>query len=92
MVLLLNKTSLYSTFGVNCFDSLDNVINSMAPSMVEYYLSDLSNGNEDAYLNKRNIQNSLCIGDYSLYIDYDEEVYLEIEDSITDDLETGSLW
>ncbi len=92
MVLLLNKTSLYSTFDVDSFDSLDNVINSMAPSMVEYYLSDLSNGNEDAYLNKRNIQNSLCIGDYSLYIDYDEEVYLEIEDSIEDDFETGSLW
>ncbi len=92
MVLLLNKTSLYSTFDVDSFDSLDNVINSMAPSMVEYYLSDLSNGNEDAYLNKRNIQDSLCVGDYSLYIDYDEEVYLEIEDSKEDDLETGSLW
>lgn len=91
MVLLLNKTSLYTTFGVNTFDSLDNAINSMAPSMVEYYLSDLSNGNEDAYLNKRNIQNSLCIGEYSLYIDYDEEVYLEIED-VVEDFETGSLW
>lgn len=92
MVLLLNKTSLYSTFGVNSFDSLDDAINSMAPSMVEYYLSDLSNGNEDAYLNKRNIQNSLCIGDYSLYIDYDEEIYLEIEDSVEESFETGSLW
>lgn len=92
MVLLLNKTSLYSTFGVNSFDSLDDAINSMAPSMVEYYLSDLSNGNEDAYLNKKNIQNSLCIGDYSLYIDYDEEIYLEIEDSEEESFETGSLW
>ena len=92
MVLLLNKTLLYSTFEVDNFDSLDNAINSMAPSMVEYYLSDLSNGNEDAYLNKRNIQNSLCIGDYSLYIDYNEEIFLEIEDTKAEDLETGSLW
>ncbi len=92
MVLLLNKNSLYSTFGVSCFDSLDQAINSMAPSMVEYYLSDLSNGNEDSYLNKRNIQNSLNIGDYSLYIDYDDEVYLEIHNSVYTELETGSLW
>jgi len=92
MILVLNKSSLYSTFGVDCFDSLDQSINTMAPSMVEYYLSDLSNGNEDAYLNKRNIQNSINIGDYSLYLDYDEEVYLEIEDSLVNDMETGSLW
>lgn len=92
MVLLLNKTSLYSTFDVDSFDSLDSAINSMAPSMVEYYLSDLSTGNEDAYLNKRNIQNSLCIGEYSLYIDYDEEIYLEIQDKVEEDFETGSLW
>ncbi|PLY06583.1 MAG: hypothetical protein C0625_08290 [Arcobacter sp.] len=92
MVLLLNKNSLYSTFGVSDFDSLDANINSMAPSMVEYYLSDLSNGNDDAYLNKRNIQNTISIGEYSLYLDYDDEVYLEIENSVEDDLETASLW
>ena len=92
MLLLLNKNSLYSTFGVNDFDSLDDNIHSMAPSMVEYYLSDLSNGNEDAYLNKRNIQNTISIGEYSLYLDYDEEVYLEIESSTEEDFETASLW
>lgn len=92
MVLLLNKTSLYNTFGVDGFNSLDNAINTMAPSMVEYYLSDLCSGNEDIYLNKRNIQDSLNVGEFSLYIDYDDEVYLEIEDSIDTELETGSLW
>ncbi|QKF82041.1 hypothetical protein [Halarcobacter ebronensis] len=92
MVLLLNKTSLYSTFGVDNFESLDLVITSMAPSMVEYYLSDLSNGTDDAYLNKKNIQNSINIGEYSIYLDYDEEIYLEIEDSSINDNETGSLW
>lgn len=92
MILLLNKSSLFSTFGVEDFNSLDISINSMAPSMVEYYLSDLSNGNDDTYLNKRNIQNSINIGDYSLYLDYDNEIYLEIEDDREDDYETGSLW
>jgi hypothetical protein len=91
MILLLNKISLYSTFGVDDFDSLDEAINKMAPSMVEYYLSDLSNGVENIYLNKRNIQNSLNIGDFSIYLDYEDEIYLEIDDEI-EDLETSSLW
>ncbi len=92
MVLILNKTSLYSTFGVEDFISLDVVINNMAPSMVEYYLSDLSNGNDDIYLNKRNIQSTINIGEYSLYLDYDDEVYIEIEDNVEDEYGTGSLW
>jgi hypothetical protein len=91
MILLLNKISLYTTFGVDNFDSLDEVINKMAPSMVEYYLSDLSNGIENIYLNRKNIQNSLNIGEFSIYLDYEEEVYLEISDE-KEDLETSSLW
>ncbi|ADG93393.1 conserved hypothetical protein [Arcobacter nitrofigilis DSM 7299] len=91
MTLLLNKLSLYSTFGVDDFESLDKVINNMAPSMVEYYLSDLSDGFENVYLNKRNIQNSLTIGDFAIYLDYSDEIYLEIDDN-KEDLETSSLW
>ncbi len=60
--------------------------------MVEYYLSDLSNGNEDAYLNRKNIQETISIGEYSIYLDYDEEIYLEIADFLEDSFETGSLW
>lgn len=92
MVLLLDRHSLYNTFGVDSFESLDIAINDIAPSMVEYYLSDLSQGSDDVYLNKRNIQNSINIGDFSLYLDYDEDIYLEIEDETTDEFETGSLW
>lgn len=91
MILLLNKISLYSTFGVNDFNSLDNAINNMAPSMVEYYLSDLSNGVENIYLNKKNIQHSLNVGDFSIYLDYEDEIYLEINDE-KEDSETSSLW
>lgn len=91
MILLLNKISLYATFGVEDFNSLDEAINKMAPSMVEYYLSDLSNGIENIYLNRRNIQNSLNIGDFSIYLDYEEEIYLEISEE-KEDLETSSLW
>lgn len=91
MVLLVNKDSLFSTFKVRDFEDLDNAINSMAPSMVDYYLSDLSKEVEDTYLNKRSIQNSISVGEFSIYLDYDEEVYLEIEDSVQE-FETPSLW
>lgn len=92
MVLVLNKNSLFQTFGVSDFNSLDKNIQGMAPSMVEYYLSDLSNGNEDAYLNRKNIQETISIGEYSIYLDYDEEIYLEVADFLEDSFETGSLW
>lgn len=92
MLILLNKNSLYSTFGVDSFESLDLSISSIAPSMVEYYLSNLSLESDEIYLNKRNIQNSISVGDYSIYLDYDEEIYLEIENSSENDFETGTLW
>ena len=97
MIALLNKETLYNTFGVNDFNALGDSINNMAPSMVEYYLSDLcdySNINDTGngfYLNKRNIENSIFIGEYSIYIDYNEDIFLEIEIS-EDDYETASLW
>lgn len=97
MITLLNKDSLYNTFGVKDFNSLGDTVNSMAPSMVEYYLSDLCdysavNDHESSlYLNKRNIENSILIGEYSIYIDYNQDIYLEVE-TTEEEFETGSLW
>lgn len=91
MITLLNKTSLYSTFGVETFDSLEGVINTMAPSMVEYYLSDLSANDDEYYLNKRNVEKTIHVGEYSLYYDYDENICLEVELNELED-ETASLW
>ena len=98
MITPLNKDVLYNTFGVKDFSSLGVAVNDMAPSMVEYYLSDLcdysniNDGENGFYLNKRNIQESIFIGEYSLYLDYEKEVFLEIEVSVDEDYETGSLW
>ncbi|WP_122893034.1 hypothetical protein [Arcobacter peruensis] len=92
MITLLNKISLYNTFGVDNFNSIEGAINNMAPSMVEYYLSDLSQGAEDIYLNKREIENSLFIGDYSLYIDYNDNIYLELDNIENSSYETASFW
>ena len=91
MITLLNTSSLFTTFGVDTFDCLEGAINSMAPSMVEYHLADLSSYNEEFYLNKRNVEKSISIGEYSLYYDYDKNICLEIEMNETEE-ETGSLW
>lgn len=91
MIILLNKISLYNTFGVNTFNELENSINLMAPSMVDYYLSDLCSYEEETYLNKKNIEQSILIDDYSIYCDYDENIYLEVNEE-TSKNETASLW
>ncbi len=64
----------------------------MAPSMVEYYLSDLSEYSEDIYLNKKDIENTLSLGDYNLYIDYNDNIYLELDNNQTSVYETASFW
>ncbi len=73
------------------FDALENSINTMAPSMVDYYLSDLCSYTEETYLNKRNIEKSILIDDYSIYYDYEENIYLEMNED-TSENETSSLW
>ena len=91
MITQLNKSLLFSTVDVQDFQMLENAINAMAPSMVEYYLSDLGSFNEESYLNKKEIQTYINIGEYNLYIDYNENIYLEIHHA-QESYETASLW
>lgn len=64
----------------------------MAPSMVEYYLSNLaSDTNESSYINKSNIQDSILLDEYSLYYDYNSDIYLEFIEK-ENSYETESLW
>jgi hypothetical protein len=92
MITLLNKDSLFNTFGVKDFNAIEDAFNAMAPSMVEYYLSDLNQYCEDAYLNKTNIENTISVGDYNLYIDYSDNVYLELDSNLDQTNETASFW
>lgn len=91
MIALINKDSLYNIFGVKTFQSLEGAIDSMAPSLVEYYLSNLVNYSDDTYLNKRDVEEKVSIGDYNLYIDYSENIYLEVLESNFEDM-TQTLW
>ena len=92
MIALIDKVSLYNTFNINDFLSLEGAIDDMAPSTVEYHLSDLSENCEDTYLNKREIEHSVFIGDYSLYLDYNQNIYVEIDTDVLNNQQTGSFW
>ena len=73
MITQVNKDSLFNIFGVKNFELLHSAIDNMAPSLVEYYLSSLTSDDE-LYFNKRDIEESISIGDYSLYIDYSKNI------------------
>lgn len=90
MITLVNKDSLYNIFGVKAFDLLEGAIDRMAPSLVEYHLSSLCEDSDETYFNKRDVEESVSVGEYNLYRDYCENIYLEIN-TIIDDY-TQTLW
>lgn len=64
----------------------------MAPSVVEYYLSDLADTvDSQSALNHSDIQYKVHFGEYCLMLDYSDNVYLEFNESQSD-YETESLW
>jgi len=74
----LDTSLLFNTFKVNSFEQLEQGMQSLAPSMIEYYLSDLSSSvSESFYINRSNIQKTIFLDEYSLYLDYEDFVYLE---------------
>lgn len=78
---------------MDSFSSLDSCTQVMAPSMVEYYLSDLASSSDfaESYINKSNIQQTIFLEEYSLYLDYNDDIYLEF--TLKDETyETQSLW
>lgn len=92
MIIQLDQNSLFSTFNVTCFQELEEGIQSIAPSMVEYHLSDLSSTDtESIYINKSNIQQTIYLDQYSIYLDYEDSIYLEFIEK-DDEYETESLW
>lgn len=64
----------------------------MAPSMCEYYLNDLTTlSEENSYLNRSNIQQTIYTDMYNIHLDYNFNIY--IETLINDNqYETESLW
>lgn len=90
MVVRIDRLFLFSTFGVSDFESLAQSLTSMAPSLVEYYLSSVFTDTQEIYINKRNIASSFYFGAFTLLVDYNEDVFLEYEQQ--DDYEEQSLF
>ena len=92
LTFLLDYQHVCQTFDIESFDQLQNKIDTMAPSIVEYYLSDLaSTVDGDTTLNPYNIQYKINFQEYSLMLDYDDHIYLEFSES-NSEYETESLW
>ncbi len=93
MIIQLDKTSLYSIFGVNDFIELDLHTQTIAPSMVEYHLQNLisSSDTNEQYINKSNIQHTIYLNEHSLYMDYSDNLFVEFIIK-NDEYETQSLW
>jgi len=92
LIIELDANLLFQTFKVSCFEQLEQEAQIIAPSMVEYYLDDLSSAvNESTYINKSNIQKTIYLDQYSVYLDYGDTIYLEIKEK-ENDYETESLW
>ncbi len=92
MIIQLDTDILLQIFKVSCFEQLEQATQDIAPSMVEYYLNDLSSSiSESSYVNKANIQKTIYLDQYSLYLDYSDTIYLEVMEK-NDGYETQSLW
>jgi len=92
LIIQLDTNSLFQIFKISCFDELEQEIQSLAPSMVEYYLDELSLSTTEAtYINRSNIQKSIFLDQYSLYLDYWDTIYLEKQEK-DNSYETESLW
>jgi len=92
LIIKLDTNLVYSTFSVEAFKQIELASQTMAPSMIEYYLSDLASNNEESsYINKTEIQNTIYLDEYRLYSDYSDNIYLEFVEK-SDDYETESLW
>lgn len=91
MLVLVDKSSILNFFGVDNFCGLEGVLDTMSPSLAEYYLSSFLNSEDLSYFNKKDVETSLDIGDYILYLDYNKNIFLETND-IKEDTQTLSLW
>jgi len=93
LTIQLDTNLFLLTFELESFEEIDEKLQSMAPSMMEYYLSDLANSNleDKCYLENSKIQFTHYLGEYHLHIDYSENIYLEFNEK-QDNYETGSLW
>ncbi len=92
MIYLDSNKELYTLLGISSFQSIQGAINNIAPSLLEYHLEQLlENIQSGEILNRNNIQDTVNLDKYTLYIDYSDNLYIEVQ-IIEDEYITDSLW
>ncbi|WP_198304484.1 hypothetical protein [Arcobacter vandammei] len=92
MVISLDKEYVYNLFGANDFCSLESIIDNIAPSLLDYHISDFCNNFEEIlFFNKKDVENSFSYGNYNLFMDYNQNLFLEVDSTKVDD-STSSFW
>jgi hypothetical protein len=95
LIYLIDKYDLFNEFQINLLDEVESKINSIAPSICEYYFENIILYSQiQTYLNKNYIERSYDFGVFRLHIDYETNIYIEKDDLFfNDDLfEHSTLW
>ena len=91
MFIAVDKNSILNLFKVDTFSELESVLELMSPSLVEYHLMSFLNGENTSYFDKKNIETTFNIGDYNLHIDYNDNVFIELNKT-EENSQTLSFW
>jgi hypothetical protein len=92
LVYLDSNKELFTLLNISSFDKIQGAINNIAPSLLEYHLEQLiQNIQSNIILNRHNIQDTINLDIYTIYIDYSDNLYIEVQ-IIEDDYITESLW
>jgi len=92
LIYLDSNKELFTLLNICSFEDIEDAISSIAPSLLEYHLEQLLSSIQDnATLNKHNIQNTINLDIYTIYLDYSDNLYIEL-DVIEDEYITESLW
>ncbi|MGB0989286.1 MAG: hypothetical protein ACPGUI_00500 [Halarcobacter sp.] len=75
--------------GAKSFETLEQVIEKMPPSMVEYFIDDAINDEQPVYFNHKQTESAIVVGNYTIIKGYDEHIY--VEHSIPESVEEQRL-
>ena len=91
MFIAVDKNSILNLFKVDTFSELESVLELMSPSLVEYHLMSFLNGGNTSYFDKKDVETSLYFGEYSLYIDYNKNIFIELNKT-EENSQTLTFW
>ena len=91
MFIAVDKNSILNLFKVDTFSELESVLDSMSPSLVEYHLSNFLDSDNSSYFDKKNIETTFNIGDYNLHIDYNDNIFIELNKT-EENSQTLTFW